>query len=94
VFAFCPGSFRSKIGKNSGLLGNLVMFTRLTSARKAAWPAVYLACAPEMDNQTLIYYHKCEQELLDARVTNPSFGKMLWEKPEELLAEVLKRNHL
>lgn len=94
VFAFCPGSFRSKIGKNIGLLGNLVMSTRLTSPRKAAWPAVYLACAPELENQTLIYYHKCDQELPDARVTNPTNGKMLWEKTEELLAGVLKQSQL
>jgi len=92
VFAFCPGSFRSKIGKNIGLLGNLVMSTRLTSARKAAWPAVYLACAPKLENQTLVYYHKCEQELPDTRATNPINGKMLWEKTEELLARVLKQD--
>jgi NAD(P)-dependent dehydrogenase (short-subunit alcohol dehydrogenase family) len=92
VFAFCPGSFRSKIGKNIGVLGNLVMSTRLTSARKAAWPAVYLACAPELENQTLVYYHKREQESPDFRATNPINGKMLWEKTEELLARVRKQD--
>jgi NAD(P)-dependent dehydrogenase (short-subunit alcohol dehydrogenase family) len=89
VTAFCPGSFRSKIGRNIGFLGNLVMSTRQTSPNTAAWPGIYLACAPEIEGSTRIYFHKQEQEIPDARAVDTKNGIKLWEKTEELLARFL-----
>ena len=89
VAAFCPGSFRSRIGRNVGFLGNLVMSTRPVSPEAAAWPGIYLACAPEIEGTTLIYFHKQEQEIPDARAVNPDNGNKLCQKTEELLASYL-----
>jgi len=89
VAAFCPGPFRSRIGRNIGVLGNLVMSTRPKSPDAAAWPGIYLACAPEIEGTTMIYFHKQEMEIPDARAVNPDNGKQLWQKTEELLASYL-----
>lgn len=89
VAAFCPGPFRSRIGRNIGVLGNLVMSTRPKSPDAAAWPGIYLACAPELEGTTMIYFHKREQEIPDARAVNPDNGNKLWQKTEELLASFL-----
>lgn len=85
VAAFCPGSFRSHIGKNIGFLGNLVMSTRLNDPQAAAWPGIYLACAPELEMRTLFYYHKFIEELPDARAVDPNNGEKLWQLTGELL---------
>jgi len=85
VFAFCPGPFRSHIGEDIGFLGNLVMSTRPTGPVEASWPAVYLACSEDLKGKTLLYYHKHELELPDARVFDSEIGNRLWQETELLL---------
>lgn len=85
VFAFCPGPFRSRIGEDLGFWGNLAMSSLPVSPEIAAWPAIYLASSPEMDGNTLVYYHKRKQEEPDRRVTNPVCGARIWEMTNQLL---------
>ena len=85
VFAFCPGAFRSHIGEDLGFVGNLVMSTRPTGPVEASWPAVYLACSEDLKGKTLLYYHKHELELPDARVFDSEIGNRLWQETELLL---------
>ncbi len=89
IFAFCPGSFRSRIGEDLGFLGNLVMSTRPTSPQEAAWPGVYLACSPEVEGKTLIYYHKHLQETPDEKVMDAKNMDRTWEQTESLLIKHL-----
>jgi len=85
VFAFCPGAFRSHIGEDLGFVGNLVMSTRPTGPVEASWPALYLACSEDLKGKTLLYYHKHELELPDARVFDSEIGNRLWQETELLL---------
>jgi len=85
VFAFCPGPFRSRIGEDLGFLGKIAMSSLPVSPQKAAWLAIYLACSPEMDGKTLVYYHKRKQEEPDRRVTDPACGARIWEMTNQLL---------
>jgi retinol dehydrogenase-14 len=84
IFAFCPGSFRSKIGKNLGFPGSLVMSMLPTSPEKAVWPAIYLACSPDLNGKTMIYYHKYLEEEPDPRAVDSLNGRLIWEKTNAL----------
>lgn len=88
VFSFCPGAFRSRIGKNLGFIGNFVMSNILTSPENACWPGVYLASAPELDGKTQIYYHKRNIEQPDSRVIDQKNRELVWEKTMEILHRV------
>ena len=85
IFAFCPGPFRSRIGKNIGLLGHIVMSILPVGPEKAMWPAIYLACSPALKDKTMVYYHKKKLEDPDPRATNLKNGKLVWEMTNELL---------
>jgi len=85
VFAFCPGPFRSRIGKNIGFLGRLAMSSLPVGPEKAMWPAIYLACSPDLNGKTMVYYHKRKQEDPDPRAIDPQNGKWVWEMTNELL---------
>ena len=88
VFAFCPGPFRSKIGKNLGFPGCLVMPLLPTGPEKAMLPAIILACSPDLEGKTMIYFHKRQQEEPDPRVNDPLNGKKVWMKTHELLNQI------
>jgi NAD(P)-dependent dehydrogenase (short-subunit alcohol dehydrogenase family) len=85
VFAFCPGPFRSKIGKSLSFPGSLVMPIMPTGPEKAVWPAVYLACSPDLEGKTMVYYHKRRKEEPDPRVADRLIGEKVWRKTHEML---------
>lgn len=88
IFAFCPGPFRSKIGRNLGFPGSLVMSLMPNGPEKAVWPAIYLACSPELEGETMVYFHKRREEEADKRVADPMNGEKVWQKTNELLEQV------
>lgn len=88
IFAFCPGPFRSKIGKNLGFPGSLVMPMMPTGPEKAMWPAIYLACSPDLEGKTMIYYHKRREEEPDKRVEDLVNGEKVWKRTNELLDRI------
>ncbi len=80
VHSFCPGPFRSGIGRGAGWIGRLAMACIPISAERAAYPAIHLATAPEVEGTTLRYMHKREFELPDQRVMDRKIGKRLWQE--------------
>jgi NAD(P)-dependent dehydrogenase (short-subunit alcohol dehydrogenase family) len=84
VSAFCPGAFRSGIGEDLGFFGNLIMSTRPVSPRAAAWPGITLACSPELEGKTLVYYHRRSLEEPDPRVSDPTVSERLWMETEKI----------
>ena len=85
VHAFCPGPFRSQIGKGAGGLARLVMSCMPTTPEKAAWPAVHLASAAHLEGITLQYFHKRTPEQPDPRVTDAVISAKLWSETEKLI---------
>jgi NAD(P)-dependent dehydrogenase (short-subunit alcohol dehydrogenase family) len=90
VHAFCPGPFRSLIGKGAGGLAQLVMSCLPTNPEKAAWPAVHLACATELEGTTLQYFHKRKSKEPDPRVADPNISAKLWVESEKLISAHLR----
>jgi len=56
-----------------------------TSPKKAAWPAIHLACADELEGVTLQYFHKRTAEQPDPRVTDLKVSEKLWIETEKLI---------
>lgn len=93
IFAFCPGPFRSRIGKNIGLVGRIAMSILPVGPEKAMWPAIYLACSPDLKGKTMVYYHKRMQESPDPRATDPKNGKKVWDMTNVLLDRLDRQNN-
>lgn len=80
VHSFCPGPFRSRIGRGTGWIGRLAMACIPISAERAAYPAIHLATARELEGTTLQYMHKRVFEQPDERAMDRKIGERLWQE--------------
>lgn len=88
VHSFCPGPFRSRIGRGAGWIGRLAISLMPTSAEKAAYPAIHLATASDLEGKTLQYMHKRVFEQPDERVLDAVLSAELWDETLRLFAEL------
>jgi NAD(P)-dependent dehydrogenase (short-subunit alcohol dehydrogenase family) len=84
VLSYCPGAFRSKIGREAGLAGKL-MTSFFIDPKTAMWPALYCATTPSIESQRYFYLRHEAQP--DPLATDPANGDALFEKTYALLAK-------
>lgn len=92
VHSFCPGPFRSGIGRGAGWIGKLAINMLPTSAEKAAYPAIHLATAQNLEGVTLQYMHKGEFEQPDPRVMDRKIGERLWQETLQCIRQSFDTN--
>ncbi|MEO1434082.1 MAG: SDR family NAD(P)-dependent oxidoreductase [Bacteroidota bacterium] len=97
VHALCPGPVNSDIARNAPKVFKplvKVMFNLFfQSPEKAAEPAVYLACSPDVEGKTDIYLHLMAQKPMAAKALDPEAGKKIWARSAGLLAEISSAQH-
>ena len=93
VHALCPGAVNTNIAREAPALMKplvKVMFALFfRSPKKAAEPALYFACSPDMEGKTGLYLHLMTQKDMDEKALESEAGKKVWEKSEELLERIL-----
>ena len=91
VHALCPGPVNSNIARSAPgwaqPILKVVFAMFFSSPTKAAEPVVYLACAPELENQTDLYLHQMQKKEMDVKALDPTTGAQLWAKSEALLGQ-------
>jgi hypothetical protein len=85
----CPGPVNTRIAREAPkllqpLVGLILLFFK--SPKKASRPIVFLACSPQIEDDTGIYLHVMNRKEPSDQAKNSDFGKALWEKSRELIA--------
>jgi NAD(P)-dependent dehydrogenase (short-subunit alcohol dehydrogenase family) len=97
VHALCPGAVASNIAREAPVLIRPVlgpiMRGLFRSPENAAAPVVYLACAPEIDEQTGLYLHMLKHSAPSEQAADPEVGRRVWEESAKLLAPYLGGVH-
>lgn len=91
VHAVCPGPINSGIARDAPgafkpLLG-LVMKALFASPDKAAEPVMFLACAPQIAEETGIYLHLMARKDPAPAACDPQCREQVWRRGQELVAK-------
>ena len=91
VHSLCPGAVSTGIAREapawSRPLLKLVFALFFKSPRRAAVPALYLCCSPEVEGRTGIYLHMMTPKEVSPEAMDPAAGRRLREVSEQLLRE-------
>jgi hypothetical protein len=63
------------------------------SPEEAAAPVIYLACAPEIDEQTALYLHMMKRSAPSKQAADPEVGRRAWETSAKLLRPYFEAAH-
>ena len=89
VHAMCPGAVNSNLAREAPVwvkpLLSPLMALLFRSPFAAAEPAVYLACAPELDKETGLYLHLMSRKEPADQTRDPELGAALWRESLALL---------
>lgn len=91
VHALCPGPINSNIAREAPrlfkpLLG-LVMGALFASPAKAAAPVLYLACSPQVEDQTGLYLHLMVRKEPAPQALDQELARAIWDRGQQWLAE-------
>jgi NAD(P)-dependent dehydrogenase (short-subunit alcohol dehydrogenase family) len=93
VFSLCPGPINSNIAREAPKifqpLMKLVFGIFFRSPERAAVPVIYLAASNDLEGKPFDYFFLMTRKEVDPKAADPVNGKMLWERSEELLRDVL-----
>ena len=91
VHSLCPGAVATNIAREAPqsmqwLVGPF-MRTLFRSPEAAINPIIYLACAPDAGRRTGIYLHCMQEKSVSSHASDPSNGRMLWERSDEMISD-------
>lgn len=96
VHALCPGPINSNIAREAPALFKpvlgLVMGALFSSPEKAARPVIYLACTPDIEQQSNLYLHLMVSKDPAPQATDPALGRLVWDRGQDWLANHAPQN--
>ncbi|MEO1655483.1 MAG: hypothetical protein AAFU64_18210, partial [Bacteroidota bacterium] len=93
INSLCPGPVNSNIAREAPAmfkpLVKVIFGLFFRSPEKAAEPALYLSCSPDVEGESDWYLHLMHRKGVNPEANNPALGSELWKRSEALLEEVL-----
>lgn len=97
ILSLCPGAVHSNIAREApSVLKPLLWLTFklfFQTPQKAAKPAVYLACSPQIEGKSNIYFHMMQTKKMSDTAYDSQLGDALWEASEGLIEQLKKSNN-
>lgn len=93
VHSLCPGPVNSNIAREAPSLFKplvkVIFGLFFSSPEKAAEPALYLSCSPDVEGESDWYLHLMTRKEVNPQAKDLDLGKELWRRSQDLLETVL-----